>query len=519
MDKIDVSYFENLDWTSRCELSKRYIEINDKSKHLAKNYWWMSMDYKCLAIIQAYYFKNIKFAKIFFYQAYLFYKWCMENYKDYSDVIEKESVTTYQYGNMFYALLSGDVRYGIEAANLFGMYPELEKDDHKVTKMIGYSLKYTILDDKENALKHLDEIENRKDKKGMKRLATSFALALRGIVERNEEMMNEGLQNMFKTHVSQMKSEGRGLETYFAYEAMAVAILAKSRDLNIKVSHRLFCKEYLVDSPEDTIDFDNISIWTQEYYLKSYNPATKALYKRSKLIDSKASGEENPVFGELIQIYTDETKKYSTEKWHTFFASKDFLLALFDDDFCDKLIVFLNEIYEKEIKDQTNLDLIPEAFIKELFAAYGYKPMHPHNNVVLNIHRELFYFYDKLPQKWKKKKGKQLFLNEGYYLRSESNHLYSEICIASLLEKYQNPKTKDCNTFYPYGYLDRVVYKVTENSSFNAVDCFFVELVRFAIENGLVPQWIVEELNLTEKVENAMKPEVAGDSVKWEIYR
>lgn len=113
----------------------------------------------------------------------------------------------------------------------------------------------------------------------------------------------------------------------------------------------------------------------------------------------------------------------------------------------------------------------------------------------------------------------QLFLNEGYYLRSESNRLYSEICIASLLEKYQNPKTKDCNTFYPYEYLDRVVYKATENSSFNATDWYFVELVRFAMENGLVPQWIVEELNLAEKVENAMKPEVAGDSVKWEIYR
>ena len=147
---------------------------------------------------------------------------------------------------------------------------------------------------------------------------------------------------------------------------MAVAILAKSRDLNIKVSHRLFCKEYLVDSPEDTIDFDNINIWTQEYYLKSYDPATKALYKRSKLIDSKASGEENPVFGEYYQISAG-TGSFQLHNTHIdILASYGVIVFLLVCVFLMRLIHNKNKIY----KDKTSF-LCMLGFASTIFLGLG----------------------------------------------------------------------------------------------------------------------------------------------------
>ena len=69
--------------------------------------------------------------------------------------------------------------------------------------------------------------------------------------------INKGLEFMLRHHVGRMKRDGRKKEQYFAYDSVALAMLAKERGINITVKHELLPEEYL---EQTEIDYSAIEV-------------------------------------------------------------------------------------------------------------------------------------------------------------------------------------------------------------------------------------------------------------------
>jgi hypothetical protein len=185
---------------------------------------------------------------------------------------------------MYNAILCGDRKRMIHMAELYGSFKEYDPGDNVPYQLLGYALKYVILDEKENALKAIEKIEERQNKRGMKQYAQGHGRAFRGLVERDADEFNKGLEFMLRHHEARIKREGRTLEQYFAYDSIALAMLAKDRGMEITVKHALLPMEYLestqIDYSEIHVGFERManSTWTKEEYFEyCYTAAMKFL--------------------------------------------------------------------------------------------------------------------------------------------------------------------------------------------------------------------------------------------------
>ena len=91
-----------------------------------------------------------------------------------------------------------------------------------------------IIDDKEQAREYIQRLEENKNKTGMKQYVSGYARAYRGIVECDEDEFNQGILFMLKNHAARMKKNGREFEGLFAYDSVALAMIAKDRGIEIR---------------------------------------------------------------------------------------------------------------------------------------------------------------------------------------------------------------------------------------------------------------------------------------------
>ena len=246
MELTGREYFETIE-KSRYEdikLKEQMIKngISEKNVYVLRR---LEFNYSALAIVQVCLHDNFKKAKEYYYIASLFRTWAIENYDKYKEQISVETVTTYSYLTLYYGILSGNFEHAKYRATLFGKYSDLETNEFEANKLLGYMLKYVILNDKENALAWSDKLNKLKDKRGMKQLVAGHGRAMRGLIEMDEKEFNAGVQTMLKNHVGRMKKSGDALEEFFAFDSVALVMLAKERGLQITVKHNLLPMEYL----------------------------------------------------------------------------------------------------------------------------------------------------------------------------------------------------------------------------------------------------------------------------------
>ena len=251
-------YFQELYITTQEELKVRMKWLAEGKGNKVRIIKTIRLFTNTLGIVEVCYKGEYLIAKQYFYQSSKAQEWFYEEYIKKEYEIEEYEVTTYIYETLYSAILSGSKEQRERMAKLFGSYAEEEKNDFLANVLLGYSLKYIILDDKDNAMKYIEQLEDKKSKAGMKQLAEGHARAFRGLIEGNEEEFNKGLEFMLKHHVARMKRDGRKLEQYFAFDSVALAMLAKERGINITVKHELLPEEYL---EETDIDYSAIEVF------------------------------------------------------------------------------------------------------------------------------------------------------------------------------------------------------------------------------------------------------------------
>lgn len=148
----------------------------------------------------------------------------------------------------------------IHMAGYFGKYKGLETKEYLPNVLLGYGLKYAILDERKKAREYIQKLEDNKNKTGMKQYNRGYRRVFSGLIDRNSDEFNEGLLFMLKNHRARMKRMGNCLEKYFAYDSIALAMLAKHNGIPITVEHELLPMSYLeplnIDYEEITL-FDN----------------------------------------------------------------------------------------------------------------------------------------------------------------------------------------------------------------------------------------------------------------------
>lgn len=254
IEMINKEYLEaiinNLSRDIECNLNK----INASEQPNPRLIMSISKDYAMYGMV-CFCDNHIEEGKIDFYKALLCDIWLMENYVDYTEIISPGRINAYSYPVLFYGILSGNMEITRQRAELFGKYDNEEKDVHPYSRLLGFSLKYVILNDVSKANEWLDILDNEKETRGMKELVNGHGRAMRGLINLDEKEFNKGLEKMLKTNVSRMKKEGYTLEQYFAYDSVALAMLAKARGINVTVEHELLPTEYFI---ETSIEYDEI---------------------------------------------------------------------------------------------------------------------------------------------------------------------------------------------------------------------------------------------------------------------
>lgn len=257
MEVENNEYYIELYTSTTKSIEKAQALLRNNSGNIPYLYKGIEGKKHILGILEFLLNNNIVESKKNFYRSTLAREWTYEAYDKEEYEIDKEYVTTYVYESLFYAILSGQMERAIYMANLFGGRKEAEKDDFFSNILLGYGLKYVILDDKENAYEYINKLEESKEKRGMKQFYSGYRRVYKGIIDRDENEFKEGLLFMLKNHKSRMKKNGNTLEQYFAYDSIALAMIAKERGLKIDIVHELLPLEFLETSE---IDYSKLSI-------------------------------------------------------------------------------------------------------------------------------------------------------------------------------------------------------------------------------------------------------------------
>ena len=242
------------------ELQEVYEYIREKDENKANIMGELEFYNKSLGMLEWVFNNNLIEARKRFYIASMAREWYYMVFPTGKYEFSSMEVRTYAFESLFYAVLSGNKEWAIHMAELFGSYKELETQEHLANELLGYGLKYVILDDVERAKEYIQRIEASKNKKGMKQYSSGYARAYRGIVERNAEEFNAGLLFMLNNHAARMKRDGRGFDGRFAYDSVALAMIAKDRGIDITVEHELLPMSYL---EKTDIDYSEIKLFEE----------------------------------------------------------------------------------------------------------------------------------------------------------------------------------------------------------------------------------------------------------------
>lgn len=134
-----------------------------------------------LGVLELIYKNCLLEGRKFFYKASKAREWFYIEYPKKEYKIDRTDVTTYAYETLYNAIISGCKEQAIHMAELFGSFYEEEKEDYCLSNiLLGYALKYVILNDVEHARECFRKLEESKSKRSMKQFVYGHTRAFRG---------------------------------------------------------------------------------------------------------------------------------------------------------------------------------------------------------------------------------------------------------------------------------------------------------------------------------------------------
>lgn len=149
-------------------------------------------------------------------------------------VLSSDYITTDKYTRLLMALISDNEKLIVSLAELFGGRTEEEGEDHELHKSVGYAVKYIVLSDRLKAKEYVQVLKKLEGQKSMK-LYNGYQQVLNGIIENDNNQVNEGLKYMIECHKKLKDDYGDTPQELLAIPVLGLAKLAIRNGIEVNI--------------------------------------------------------------------------------------------------------------------------------------------------------------------------------------------------------------------------------------------------------------------------------------------
>ena len=196
-----------------------------------------------------------------FYKSMINWIWVYEHYDQSPQKVCRfpSRINSESYRRMYFAVISGDWDIATKIADYYFEFQKLDNYELEVYSLeLCNVMKYLILNRDEECMVALEKLESLAVKdKNYKKMVEGQAIALKGLLTKDEELFNKGLLQVLNNHEAKVKREGNGIYGYFCYDGVALAMIGIRRGFNVTVEHEKLPSKFLEKSD---IDYSKIVI-------------------------------------------------------------------------------------------------------------------------------------------------------------------------------------------------------------------------------------------------------------------
>ena len=143
-------------------------------------------------------------------------------------------VSMITYDSLFEAIISDSKELMHSLASLMGGRGKLDSDGISTFAYhTGYVMKYLVLDNTEDVVKHVEAIDKLKKKPDL-----GYEKVFKAIIEKDEKMLDEGLRYLIDRHKTNKEYKGTPDEL-FSIPAVALAKLAKLKGIKVEIDDEI----------------------------------------------------------------------------------------------------------------------------------------------------------------------------------------------------------------------------------------------------------------------------------------
>ncbi len=237
--------------------NEKYIKDLKERGLPEKNGGWtyegIANNYKLLAVGEVIYNKDYIKAKEYFYLSAKISEYLLLQIEKKDERISLDFASMHEYKSIYLALLSDNEGLAVSLAKLLGGRPKAEEDDYNVFRIVGYLLKYLLLNQEELLTSYLEKLEKQLTKKN-DGYDTALLKTYKAIYKKDLNEIEEGLKNLLKSH----KKVGDFKHTeneFVSIEVLGILKLLKKRGITIDISNELVPMEFL---EEDKLTYPEI---------------------------------------------------------------------------------------------------------------------------------------------------------------------------------------------------------------------------------------------------------------------
>ncbi|OOE12566.1 hypothetical protein [Fictibacillus arsenicus] len=228
-----------------------------KSKNVNPNfidryYDMLANDYCVIGIGEICLNNDILAAKKNFYlagkiQEILFQKYDNKEMKISSSFV---SVSMNKYNRLLLAILSDSEELTFSVSHLLGGRTKEETEHgHPFINNVGYTIKYIALNEDKKAMEYIENFKKIKYQKKVKPYE-NYIQVLNGIVERDESVVNEGLNLLIEEH-----KKNHTINELISITALGLGKLAESKGIKVNINDQIAPYSVL---KRDNINFPNL---------------------------------------------------------------------------------------------------------------------------------------------------------------------------------------------------------------------------------------------------------------------
>ncbi|EGO62499.1 Imm49 family immunity protein [Acetonema longum] len=217
---------------------------NVKNNFIDRHYSSLAYGYSTIGMGEWLLHSDAITAKKNFYLSAKLQEILFQKYDDKKIAVSPSFVVMSSYPRVLLALISDSYQLTDSLARLIGNRPKEERETgHPFADNVGYAIKHLLLNEDAKAKTHIDALLSMENDEELK-LQIGYGKVLKGILDADENAVNEGLKVMTDCHKKDDEYKDSP-EEFFSIPVLGLAKLAMRRGIKISIDDPIAPKEML----------------------------------------------------------------------------------------------------------------------------------------------------------------------------------------------------------------------------------------------------------------------------------